>query len=337
MRGGPVLLAILLAALLAALSAAMPAMGQTPGGTPAPEPDNGKPTAMVIGGGRPFGLNFAAAGAVCRIAEAAELGRCLVESKADSAANLAALQDGSVDFAVVQSDWLRHAAEGTSRFRGVGADDDLRAMFSLHAEALTLVARAQARIRTVASLKRRRVGLGAADGYARLLMEYLLRAVGLDMDDLEAAADGTPAAVDAALCEGKLDAVALVASHPSLRMGALAERCPVRIVQLVSGTIARTLKGRPDLSLAVVPGGLYKGSPDPVRTIGLRAVLATTGQVAASRVYRLVAATFERLGELRGRHPALSSLRIESMSQSGIGIPVHEGALRFYRERGIRH
>lgn len=322
--------------LLAALLAAPPAAAQTPGDTPAPEPANGKPTAMVIGGGRPFGLNFAAAGAVCRIAEAARLGRCLVESKADSAANIAALRDGSVDFAVVQSDWLRHAAEGTSRFRGVGADDDLRAVFSLHAEALTLVARAQARIRTVASLKGRRVGLGAANGYPRLLMERLLRAAGLDMGDLEAAADGAPTAADAALCEGKIDAVARVASHPSLRIAALAERCPVRIVQLVSGTIARSLKGRPDLSLAVVPGGLYKGSPDPVRTIGLRAVLATTGQVAAGRVYRLMVATFERLDELRGRHPAFSSLQIETMSRSGIGVPVHEGALRFYRERGIR-
>ncbi len=69
-------------------------------------------------------------------------------------------------------------------------------------------------------------------------------------------------------------------------------------------------------------------------TYGTRATLVTTGSVPADVVYELVKAALARLEELTAQHAALAELDARGMIAAGNSAPFHEGALRYYRERG---
>lgn len=291
---------------------------------------------IVIGGGSVSGVYFPAAGAICRVITTKTPDRrCLVESNTNSSTNLERLTAGLLDFAVVQSDWLMHAAKGTSLFRPNGPDDSLRAVFSMHAEALTLVVRAGARINKAGDLDGKRVNLGPAYTYQRVFTEALLRAVDLDEDDLAQVAELSSVEQFTALCANEMDATAIVATHPSPVLADAMQRCDLRLIPLAGKEIDDLLEGRPELAPAVVPGGLYTGAPDDIPTFGLRAVLATTTQVEEEIVQAVVAAVMESLPLLTGQHPALADLKPETMATAGIAIPLHAGAQKTLTNIGV--
>ena len=291
---------------------------------------------IVIGGGSVAGVYFPAAGAICRIVSLQEPGRrCLVESNANSSANLERLAGGLLDFAVVQSDWLMHASRGTSLFRPNGPDETLRAVLSLHAEAFTLVARAGAGIGNPQDLKGKRLNLGPAYTYQRVLTEALLRAFKLDDDDLAQIMEVSTEEQFTALCTGEVDAAAIVAAHPSPVLADAMQRCDLRLVPIAGDRIAKLLDNRKEFAPAVVPGGLYAGAPDDIPTFGLRAILATTTQVEEEIVEAVVKALLDGLPALTDQHPALARLDRETMSTAGIAVPLHAGAERVFKARGL--
>ncbi len=290
---------------------------------------------VVIGGGRPFGLYFAAAGAVCRIFMRAEQKvRCLVESNGDSSSNIAALSKRRIDFAIVQSDWLYHAAHGTSRFRSSGPDRSLRAVFSLHAESLALVVRSDDAVKGLRALDGRPIAAGREGSYERLLTKLVLGAVGLDGDGLRFVRETAMEDSIAALCAGRVAAAAFVIAHPSARLAALSRRCAIRVLPLRESLLAHAVRRRPGLSLAKIPADLYQDKAEDLSTVGLRAVLATSERTPPALVYRLVKAVLENLDALRGQHPVLRTLEGERMIRAGIAVPLHAGARRYYREQG---
>lgn len=301
-----------------------------PPAQPAPERD------IVIGGGAVAGVYFPAAGAICAVVSRKLPGRrCLVESNVNSSTNIERLSSGLLDFAVVQSDWLMHASKGTSLFRPNGPDETLRAVLSLHAEALTLVVRAGAEIEEPEDLEDKRVNLGPAFTYQRALTETMLRAVGLDEDDLALAAELSQTDQFTSLCTGELDAAAVVAPHPSPELANAMQRCDLRLVPVVGRKIDKLLKSRKDLAPTVVPGGLYVGAPDDVPTFGLRAVLATTTQVEDEIVQSVVEAIMSDLSTLTEQHPAFALLDRKTMVHAGIALPLHPGAEKAFRAMGV--
>lgn len=291
---------------------------------------------IVIGGGAVAGVYFPAAGAICAVVSRKQPGRrCLVESNVNSSTNIERLSSGLLDFAVVQSDWLMHASKGTSLFRPNGPDETLRAVLSLHAEALTLVVRAGAKIEKPEDLENKRVNLGPAFTYQRALTETMLRAVGLEEDELASAAELSQADQFTSLCTGELDAAAVVAPHPSPELAYAMQRCDLRLVPIAGRKIDKLLESRRDLAPTVVPGGLYVGAPDSVPTFGLRAVLATTTQVEEEIVQSVVEAIMSDLSSLTEQHPAFAFLDRKTMVHAGIALPLHPGAEKAFREMGI--
>ncbi len=291
---------------------------------------------IVIGGGNVAGVYFPAAGAICRVvSQQTPDRRCLVESNANSSANIERLTGGLLDFAVVQSDWLMHASRGTSLFRPNGPDETLRAVLSLHAEALTLVARAGARIEKPEDLKNKRLNLGPAYTYQRVLTDALLRAIDLDEDDLAQLMEISTAEQFTALCIGELDAAAIVAAHPSPVLADAMQRCDLRLVPIAGDAVDKLVEDRKELAAAIVAGGLYAGAPDDIPTFGLRAVLATTTQVEDEIVAAVVKAVLDALPALTDQHPALARLDRETMATAGIALPLHAGAQRAFKASGV--
>ncbi len=291
---------------------------------------------IVIGAGGVAGAYFPVAGAICRMAAAHDHGlRCLVESNTDSSANLERLRDGLLDFAVVQSDWLMHASRGSNLFRAVGGDETLRAVLSLHAETLTLIARADSGIATAADLEGKRLNIGAPFTYQRLLTEAMLRALDIDERDLAVVMELPANEQVRALCAGDIDAVAMVVAHPSPQIAQALQRCDLRLVPVAGEAIDDMLAERKEFAAATIPGGLYAAAPDPVASFGLRAVLATTSQVEDRIVEAVAAAVIDGLPEFTQQHPVLFGLNAGDMAKAGIALPLHDGARRYFMARGL--
>ena len=138
---------------------------------------------VTIGTGGVTGVYYPAGGAICRLVnkDRDQHGiRCSVESTGGSVYNLNTIRSGELEFGVAQSDWQYHSYNGSSRFEDAGAYKDLRAMFSLHPEPFTVVAREGSGIEDFADLKGKRVNVGNPGSGQRATMEDRHGRHGLD-------------------------------------------------------------------------------------------------------------------------------------------------------------
>ena len=134
---------------------------------------------ISIGTGGVTGVYYPTGGAICRLVNKGRRDhgvRCSVESTGGSVYNINTIREGELEFGVAQSDWQYHAFNGTSRFEEAGAFEGLRAVFSVHPEPFTVVARADSGITTIDDLAGKRVNIGNPGSGQRGTMEVLMEA-----------------------------------------------------------------------------------------------------------------------------------------------------------------
>ena len=225
---------------------------------------------------------------------------------------------------------------GIGPFREEGADEDLRTIFSMHGEALTILATQASGIRSSVALARMRVNVGPPGSYQRLLTDWLLQAQKNDHEDLVKVLELPESEQMEALCDGRVDVITMVAAHPSPRVSEIASRCAAGVIPVDQRAIKMLLKGRSDLSPITIPSGYYVNSPAAIKSFGLRAVLVTNQRIKAPVVDYMVRSVFGNLDALRAQHPVFAALDAETMAQQRNGAPLHSGALKLFKERGWR-
>jgi hypothetical protein len=87
---------------------------------------------------------------------------------------------------------------------------------------------------------------------------------------------------------------------------------------------------------SVIPGGTYKGIPQDIRTLGVVATLVTTADVPVDVIYGITKAYFENLEILQALSPLFLSLTKDEMVETGLAAPIHEGALKYFSEVGLK-
>jgi uncharacterized protein len=294
---------------------------------------------VTIGTGIVTGLYYPAGGAICRLVNRsrAEHGiRCAVESSDGSVFNLEALRRGEMDMAIVQSDWQYHAYKGTARFRDEGPFKNLRSVFSLHGEPLTVVARADAGIGTFQDLKGKRVNIGPEGSGGRIMLDTVLKAFSWTVRDFSLASELPVSEQAGALCDNRVDAIVLAGGHPSGAVQEAASACSIALVPVAGRTVQRLVGDSPWLARSIIPGGLYTGVPEETETFGVKATLVSSAGVDADTVYEVVRTVFEGLDDFTWLHPVLRGLEPEAMANEGLTAPLHEGAKRYFKEAGLR-
>ena len=292
---------------------------------------------VSIGTGGITGVYYPTGGAICRLMNKMrkETGiRCSVESTGGSIYNINAIRAGELEFGVAQSDWQYHAYNGTSKFKDKGAFKELRAVFSVHPEPVTIVARKDAGIKTILDLKGKRVNIGNPGSGTRGTWEVIEKALGWKRSDLKLAAELKSAETGQALCDNKIDAYFWLVGHPSALTQETLASCPSMLVNARAPDIEKMVAERPYYSLAVIPGGLYPDHPDDTPTWGVRATLVTSAKVPEDVVYALVKAVFDNFAAFKKLHPAFAHLKEEEMISASLSAPLHPGALKYYKERG---
>lgn len=260
--------------------------------------------------------------------------RCSAPSSGGSIANLNSIRSGGVNFGIVQSDWQYHSYNGSSNFKDAGPYEELRSIFSLHSDIFTLVTREDANIKSFDDLKGKRVNVGNPGSGQRATMLTLMEEKGMSLDDFKLAGELKSSEQSQALCDNKVDAFVMVAGHPVANVKEATSTCDTRIIDVTGPAVFSLVKRYPYYSYAIIPGGMYEGTPEDVNTYGLKATLVTSTQTSDAVVYNMVKAVFENFERFKRLHPAFVQLLPQDMIATGLSAPLHPGALTYYKERG---
>ena len=140
-----------------------------------------------------------------------------------------------------------------------------------------------------------------------------------------------------ALCDNKIDGFFYGVGHPSANIQDPTTTCGAKLIPLTGPAVDGLVKAHPYYAYATIPGGLYSNNPAPIHTYGVLATLVTSSKVADDIVYTITKAVFDNLDEFKKLHPAFAHLDAAHMVKDGLSAPLHEGALRYYREKGLMH
>ena len=302
-------------------------------------PTQAEQTFVTIGTGGVTGVYYPTGGAICRLVNKSrkEHGiRCTVESTGGSVYNLNTIAAGELDMGVAQSDWQYHAWHGTSKFKSQGPNKDLRAVFSVHPEPFTVVARKDSGIKNFQDLKGKRVNINNPGSGARGTMEVVMEAMGWTKADFKLAAELKSAEQASALCDNKIDAIVFTVGHPSGTIKEATTSCDSLLVNVTGPEIDKLVKENDYYRTATIPGGMYRGTDTDTVTFGVGATFVSSAKVPEYVIYNVVKAVFENFNEFKKLHPAFKILVKEEMIKDGLSAPLHDGAVKYYKEAGLR-
>ena len=291
---------------------------------------------VSIGTGGVTGVYYPTGGAICRLVNKGKKDhgiRCSAESTGGSIYNINTIRAGELQFGVAQSDWQFHAYNGTSKFKDKGAFKKLRAVFSVHAEPVTIIARADANIKNISDLKGKRVNIGNPGSGTRLTWEVIEKTLGWKRSDLALASSMKSAEQGAALCDGKIDAYFWLVGHPSAATQESIASCASHLVNASTPEIDKLIAEKPYYRTADIPAGMYNNKAD-IKTFGVGATFVTSADVPEKVVYTVVKAVFENLDKMKKLHPAFKHLKAEAMIKDSLSAPLHAGAMKYYKEKG---
>jgi TRAP transporter TAXI family solute receptor len=294
---------------------------------------------ITIGTGGVTGVYYPTGGSICRLVNKnrKKTGiRCTVESTGGSIYNLNTIRAGELDMGVVQSDWQFHAYNGTSKFKNKGAFPELRAVFSVHNEPFTVVARKDSGIKKFKDLQGKRVNIGNPGSGQRGTMEVVMQALGWNMNTFSLASELKSAEQSKALCDNKIDAMVFTVGHPSGSIKEATTSCDSVIVSVKGGEISKLVKKHDYYAHAIIPGGMYRGSPKDVKTFGVKATFVSSTNTPANTVYWVVKSVFENFDSFKRLHPAFNHLTKKAMVNDGLSAPLHDGALKYYKEARLK-
>ncbi len=293
---------------------------------------------ITIGTGGVTGVYYPTGGAICRLVNKGrkEHGiRCSTESTGGSVYNLNTIRAGELDMGVAQSDWQYHAYHGTSQFEEQGANEDLRAVFSIHPEPFTVVARADSDIRTFDDIKGKRVNIGNPGSGQRGTMEVVMTAKGWTTADFALSAELKASEQASALCDNKIDVMIYTVGHPSGAIKEATTSCDSALVNVEGPVIDKLVAENSYYRKAVIPAGMYRGNDQDTMTFGVGATFVSSANVPEHVVYEVVKAVFENFDTFQKLHPAFANLKKEEMIKDGLSAPLHAGALKYYKEAGL--
>ncbi|TNH94856.1 TAXI family TRAP transporter solute-binding subunit [Aeromonas sobria] len=283
--------------------------------------------ALTIGTGPLNGVYYPTGGAICRVLNAGHAlhgDSCTVQSTRGSMANLKALNKGEVQLALVQSDVLHHALHGSGPFSGQGANHELRSLFRLYQESLTLLAAPNSGITTLADIEGKRVYPGNPGTGEQITSKALMAAMGWQPGQFVAYQLKSNSEPLEGLCDGSLDAAFVVEGHPSLSIGDLINRCKVRLIPIEGEQVDKLLKHHPYYQRSRIAANLYPGQTSSLNNIGMSAELVTLDSLPDPIVRTVRDTLLARVKQFSRLHPALSKVTPEQL-QAQTELPLHSG------------
>jgi TRAP transporter TAXI family solute receptor len=295
-------------------------------------------TFITIGTGGVTGVYYPAGSGICKLINKEQAShdiRCAIESTGGSVYNLQQLVTGGLDLAIAQSDVLFHAYEEAHRDNSNSNNRNLRTLFAIYPEPFTVVARADSGIHSFDDLKGKRVNIGNPGSGQRNTMEVVMQAYGWTNSDFSLVSELKSAEQSKALCDDKIDAMVFTVGHPSRSIMEATTTCKTKIVSVTGPIINELVKNNRYYRLTSIPGGMYDANPDDIPTFGVGAIFVSTTRLSTDTVYGIVQSLFENFELFNNLHPAFANLKQVHMIDDDLPAPLHEGAAKYYKEKGL--
>lgn len=298
-----------------------------------------KDTFVTIGTGGITGVYYPTGGAIAKIINAKRNKyhvRASVESTGGSKFNINAIATGDLDFGVAQADTQYMAYFGKEAWAGKPVKK-LRAVFALAPEAVTFVAAEDSGIRSIRDVKGKIVNIGDPGSGQYINSQDVFKTVGLVPDKDFKAEKIKPADAPRILQDGRIDAFFFTVGHPNGNIKeATAGKRLCRIVPITG--LDKLLKDAPYYSMTTIDMTQYPDATNSkdgkVETLGMLATLVTSSDVPDDVVYAITKEVMENLDAFKKLHPALGALTKKTMLE-GLTAPIHNGAMRYYKEAGL--
>ncbi|WP_028316488.1 TAXI family TRAP transporter solute-binding subunit [Desulfatibacillum aliphaticivorans] len=296
-------------------------------------------TFVTIGTGGVTGVYYPTGGAISRMVNQKSSVydiKATVESTGGSVYNINAVLSGDLEFGIAQSDRQFQAVKGMAEWEQAGPQKDLRAVFSIHPELMTCVARADLKAKDFGDLKGKRVNIGNPGSGQLQNSKDVLEAYGMTEDDIVAE---YAKAVEAPslLQDEKIDAFVYTVGHPNGNIKeATSGRIKVSIVPIAGAGLDAVIAKYPYYAKSFIKVENYPNAVNDadVPSIGVKATLVSSANVSDDVVYAVTKEVFDNLEAFKKLHPAYAVLNAEEMLQ-GLSAPIHPGALKYYKEAGL--
>lgn len=292
---------------------------------------------ITIGTGGQTGVYYVVGQSICRLVNRGEKDhgiKCTAPSTGGSVANLNAIRAGEQDMGIVQSDQQYKALKGQDDFASAGPNAELRAVFAVHPESFTAVARKDAGIATFDDLKGKRVNIGNPGSGQRATMDALMKEKGWTNGAFKLASELKAAEQAQALCDNKIDVMLYVVGHPNGSIQEATSSCESVLVPVTGKEVDKLVAEFPYYATSTIPGGMYPGTAGDTPTYGVTATVVSSTKVPAETVYQVVKAVFDNFDRFKKLHPAFEKLEEKQMLKSGLSAPLHDGAVKYYKEKG---
>lgn len=255
------------------------------------------------------------------------------ESAGASVSNVKLLGDKSIESAFVAADILDQAYNGRAQFASQPIKN-VRALAALYPETVQLITRGDSRINSVRDLKGRSISSGSPGSGQYQLVTDLLKVYGMSRNDVREDSSSFTQAVDK-IKDGNLDATLITAGVPTAAVTDFAQAHSLKVIPLSGPEIDQLRKEQPFYAKVTLPANTYKGQAQPVETLAVMAVWATHDGVSESMAYEVTKSLFENLPIMGQVHVQGKNISLGNATQVGT-TPLHPGALKYFREKGLQ-
>lgn len=246
-----------------------------------------------------------------------------------SADNVIALQEEEAEIAFVQTDVVADAIEGKNAFDGNPVDNVL-ALGSLYPETIQIVTTSKSGIESVEDLAGKKVSVGAPGSGTYINAEQILEVYGMSMDDIDAQnldfGESTGGIQD-----GTIAAAFITAGTPTGAVEGLSATADVTIVPVDQDKADELVEKYPYYAVEKIEKGTY-GLEEEVNTVAVLAMLAVTDNLSDDDVYDMTKAIYENAEGMA--HAKADFITLDS-ALDGIGIDLHPGAEKYFKEKGL--
>jgi len=257
--------------------------------------------------------------------------RTQVQATKASVENLNLIQQGKGEIAFALGDSVKAAWEGNADAGFPGKLDKLRAIAAIYPNYIQVVASQESGIKEFADLKGKSLSVGAPKSGTELNARAIFGALGMSYSDL-GKAEYLPFGESVELIKNRqLDATLQSAGLGVASIKDLAVSVPITVVAVPAG-VAEKL-GAP-FRAATIPAGTYEGQAADVPTLAITNILVTSADVSDEIAYQMTKQLFDHLDTMVAAHKAASAIKIEEAAKA-LPIPLHPGAERFFKEKGL--
>jgi len=254
-----------------------------------------------------------------------------VQATGASVENINLLNTNRVEMAIVMADAVSQAYGATGAFTGKAPIDSLRGLTALYPNFVQVVTTAKTGIKSIKDLAGKRVGVGAPSSGVELNARLILKAYGMDYNDIEEDYLSYREAIDQ-IKNGMIDAAFVTSGIPNSTVIDLSVTNETVVLPIEGEAIASLKEKYPFFSAGVIPGGTYSQKED-VHTATITNLLLINNSVPDKAAYAITKTIFENLDALYAAHNAAKNISLKSVA-SGMPVPFHPGAEKYLKEVG---